>query len=54
MRATASCRSTETAPNNSDDGNDVHLFSGLSDEALAEIEQHSTIKNYKKNTIIIN
>jgi hypothetical protein len=26
----------------------------LSDEALAEIEQHGTIKNYKKNTIIIN
>jgi hypothetical protein len=26
----------------------------LSDEALAEIEQHGTINNHKKNTIIIN
>jgi CRP/FNR family cyclic AMP-dependent transcriptional regulator len=32
----------------------VQLFSGLSDEVLAEIEQHGTIKNYNKNTIIIN
>jgi CRP/FNR family cyclic AMP-dependent transcriptional regulator len=32
----------------------VRLFSGLSDEVLAEIEQHGTIKNYNKNTIIIN
>jgi len=32
----------------------VNLFSGLSDKALAEIEQHGTIKSYNKNTIIIN
>lgn len=32
----------------------VRLFSGLSDEVLAEIEQHGTIKFYNKNTIIIN
>ena len=32
----------------------VPLFSGLSDEALASIEQHGTVKSYKKNTIIIN
>jgi CRP/FNR family cyclic AMP-dependent transcriptional regulator len=32
----------------------VQLFSGLSDEVLAEIEQHGTIKSYNKNTIIIN
>jgi CRP/FNR family cyclic AMP-dependent transcriptional regulator len=32
----------------------VPLFSGLSDEALAEIEQHSSVKSYKKNTIVIN
>ena len=32
----------------------VRLFSGLSDEVLTEIEQHGTIKNYNKNTIIIN
>jgi CRP/FNR family cyclic AMP-dependent transcriptional regulator len=32
----------------------VRLFSGLSDQVLAEIEQHGTIKFYNKNTIIIN
>ena len=32
----------------------VPLFSGLSNEALAEIEQHSSVKSYKKNTIVIN
>ena len=32
----------------------VQLFSCLSDEVLAEIEQHGTIKSYNKNTIIIN
>lgn len=32
----------------------IPLFSGLSDEALAEIEQHGSIKTYKKNTIVIN
>lgn len=32
----------------------VPLFSGLSNEALAEIEQHGSVKSYKKNTIVIN
>lgn len=32
----------------------VPLFSGLSNEALAEVEQHGSIKTYRKNTIIIN
>ncbi|MEN8205877.1 MAG: Crp/Fnr family transcriptional regulator [Pseudomonadota bacterium] len=32
----------------------VHLFSGLSSAALAEIEQHSTVKSFRKNTIVIN
>jgi len=32
----------------------VPLFSGLSAEALVEIEQHGTVKSYKKNTVIIN
>ena len=32
----------------------VPLFSGLSEDALAEIEQHSTVKSYKKNAIVIN
>jgi CRP/FNR family cyclic AMP-dependent transcriptional regulator len=32
----------------------VPLFSGLSDEALAEIEHHGSVKSYKKNTIVIN
>ncbi len=32
----------------------VQLFSGLSAEVLAEIEQHGTVKSYNKNTIIIN
>jgi len=32
----------------------ISLFSGLSDEALAEIEKHGSIKTYRKNTIVIN
>ena len=32
----------------------VQLFSGLSAEVLAEIEQHGTVKSYNKNTMIIN
>jgi len=32
----------------------VPLFSGLSNEALAEIEQHGSVKSCKKNTIVIN
>jgi CRP/FNR family cyclic AMP-dependent transcriptional regulator len=32
----------------------VPLFSGLPNEALAEIEQHGSVKSYKKNTIVIN
>jgi CRP/FNR family cyclic AMP-dependent transcriptional regulator len=32
----------------------VPLFSGLSSAALAEIEQHGTVKSVRKNTIVIN
>lgn len=32
----------------------VPLFSGLPKEALTEIEQHGTVKSYKKNVIVIN
>ena len=32
----------------------VPLFSGLSSAALAEIEQHGSVKSFKKNTIVIN
>ena len=32
----------------------VPLFSGLSNAALAEIEQHGTVKSFRKNTIVIN
>ena len=32
----------------------VPLFSGLSKQALAEIEQHSSVKSCKKNVIVIN
>ena len=32
----------------------VPLFSGLSKAALAEVEQHGSIKTYRKNTIIMN
>jgi CRP/FNR family cyclic AMP-dependent transcriptional regulator len=31
----------------------IPLFSGLSKDALAEIEHHGSIKTYKKNTVII-
>ena len=31
----------------------VPLFSGLPSEALAEIEQHGSVKSYKKHTIVI-
>ena len=31
----------------------VPLFSGLSTESLAEIEQHGTVKSFRKNAIII-
>lgn len=31
----------------------IPLFSGLSKEALAEIEHHGSVKTYKKNTVII-
>lgn len=32
----------------------VPLFSGLSEAALTEIEQHSSVKSFKKNAIVIN
>lgn len=32
----------------------VPLFSGLSEAALREVEQHSHIRSYRKNTVIIN
>ncbi len=32
----------------------VPLFSGLAKEALSEIEQHGSVKSYKKNTVVIN
>ena len=32
----------------------VPLFHGLSDDTLAEIEQHGSIKSFRKNAIIIN
>ena len=32
----------------------VPLFSGLSEVALTEIEQHSSIKSFRKNAIVIN
>lgn len=32
----------------------VPLFSGLSVEALAEVEQHGAVKSFRKNAIIIN
>ena len=32
----------------------VPLFSGLSTQALDEIEQHSSVKSYKKHVIVIN
>ena len=32
----------------------VPLFAGLSAEELARIEQHGTVKSYRKNTIVIN
>ncbi|MBW1946221.1 MAG: cyclic nucleotide-binding domain-containing protein [Deltaproteobacteria bacterium] len=32
----------------------VPLFSGLPKEALAKIEQHGTVKSYKKHVIVIN
>jgi len=32
----------------------VPLFSGLSAEALAEVEQHGSVKSFRKNAIIIN
>ncbi len=32
----------------------VPLFNGLSDETLAEIEQHGSVKTFRKNAIIIN
>lgn len=32
----------------------VPLFSGLPPAELAEVEQHGTVKSYKKNTIVIN
>ena len=32
----------------------VPLFSGLSAEALSEVEQHSSLKSFRKNAIIIN
>ena len=32
----------------------VPLFSGLPKQALAEIEQHGSIKSCKKNVIVIN
>lgn len=31
----------------------VHLFNGLSDQELATIEQHTVVKRYRKNTVII-
>ena len=32
----------------------IPLFAGLSPQVLAEIEQHGSIKTYRKNTIVIN
>ena len=32
----------------------VPLFSGLSEVALTEIEQHSSVKSFRKNAIVIN
>jgi len=32
----------------------VPLFSGLSEDALAEVEQHGSVKTFKKGSIIIN
>ena len=32
----------------------IPLFSGLADETLAEIEQHGSIKTYKKHAFVIN
>lgn len=32
----------------------IPLFSGLSSTALAEIEQHGTVKSFKKNALVIN
>ncbi len=32
----------------------VPLFSGLSAEALAEVEQHGAVKSFRKNAIVIN
>ena len=32
----------------------IPLFSGLSDDDLAVIEQHGSVKSYKKNSIVIN
>lgn len=32
----------------------VPLFSGLSEDALAEVEQHGSIKTYRRNTVIMN
>jgi len=32
----------------------VSLFSGLSKEALEEIQQHGSVKSFKKNTVVIN
>ena len=32
----------------------VHLFAGLPDASLAEIEHHGTVNSFKKNTNIIN
>lgn len=32
----------------------IPLFSGLSDAAVAEIEQHGVVKSFKKNSIVIN
>jgi len=31
----------------------VPLFSGLSGQALAEVEQHGSLKTYRKNTIVV-
>lgn len=32
----------------------IPLFSGLPEESLAKIEQHGSVKSYRKNTIVIN
>lgn len=32
----------------------VHLFSGLPEKELAELEKHGVVKSFKKNTIVIN